>query len=153
MTYRMLAASLVVLAGAGWMFAPAGAGTATGAFVGARSFQGGFHASAPAFAHKGAPMAAHRFVAQRGAFFFRGREHREGEFRRWAGFGGYFPYDYPAGYPASYDAPSYPYPYAYPDAPTAERYMTRLPLHCSTDSQSVPSEKGGVTTINVTRCY
>jgi hypothetical protein len=114
--------------------------------------------------HTGSPIGARRFVAQRGDFFFRGRdfffrrgERREGEFRRWAGFWGddypydYYPYDYPGEYPASYNEPSYPY--SYPDVSPPERYGPRPPLHCDTNSQKVPSEKGGETTINVTRCY
>jgi hypothetical protein len=151
MTYRMCAAGLVVLSGLGWVLAPAGAGAAAGGFAGAGGFHGGFRSPAPAFTHSGASMPARRFVVQRNAFFFRGREHRDGELRRWAGYGiGYGPYD-PGAYPASYDEPSYPY--AYPDAPPAERYMARPPLHCTTDAQKVPSEKGGETSINVTRCY
>jgi hypothetical protein len=124
-------------------------------------------------AHMGSPIGARRFVAQRGDFFFRGRdsffcgrdsffrwrdsffrgrERREGEFGPWAGFwGDYYPYDYPGEYPASYDQPSYPY--SYPDVPPLERYGARPPLRCDTNSQKVPSEKGGETTINVTRCY
>ncbi|HEY2226824.1 MAG TPA: hypothetical protein VGI22_03620 [Xanthobacteraceae bacterium] len=105
MTYQKLAASLVVLSGIG----TAAAGTAPGAFVGAGAPQGGFHASAAGFGHA-ARMGLHHFVARtRGDFFFRGREHREerreGEFSRWPGLAGYFPYDYPVESPASYYEP------------------------------------------------
>jgi hypothetical protein len=149
MTYRMLAA-LVVLSGIGATIGTAGAGTAPGAFVGASSFHGGFHPSGAGF------MGARHFVARtRGDFFFRGRERREerreGEFRRWPGLAGYVPYYYPVESPVSYDEPLYRY--AYPDSPATAPNVFRPPLECSTDSQKVPSEKGGVATINVTRCY
>jgi hypothetical protein len=154
MTYRMWAASLVVLSGIGAAIGTVAAGTAPGAFVGAGAPPGGFHASGAAFGH---PMGLHHFVARtRGDFFFfRGREHREerreGEFGRWPGLAGYFPYDYPVGSPAYYAEP--PYRYAYPDSPATAPNVFRPPLQCDTASQTVPSEKGGVATINVTRCY
>jgi hypothetical protein len=152
MTYRMLAASLVMLSGIG----TAAAETAPGAFVGAGAPHGGFHAGFHAGFGHAAPMGLHHFVARtRGDFFFRGREHREGEFRRWPGlagygpFAGYGPYDYPVGSPAYYDEP--PYRYAYPDSPATAPNVFRPPLQCNTASQTVPSEKGGVATINVTQ--
>jgi hypothetical protein len=154
MTYRMLAASLVMLSGIG--SAIGAAERAPGAFVGASAPRGGFHAPAAGFGHAAPFLGMHRFVARpRGDFFFRGRERREGRreggFGLWPGLAGYVPYDYPFESPGYYDEPSYRY--AYPDSPATAPSVFRPPLRCNTASQTVPSEKGGVATINVTRCY
>jgi hypothetical protein len=169
MTYRMLAASLMVL-GIGSMFATAAAGAA--ATVATPSFQGAPRPSAPVSAHGTAPMAAHRFVGQTRGPRVSGRdwirngswiskdswishrpEHREVAFPVRTGFPGYGPYYYLPGNPAPIAEPAYPY--ANPDDPTSERVdpaVAHVP-GCSTVSQKVPADKGGDVTINVTRCY
>jgi hypothetical protein len=163
MTYRMLAASLMVL-GIGSMLVPAVAGAA--ASVATPSFQGALRPSARVSAHVRAPMAAHRFVGQtrgpwvsggnwisKGFWISHRREHREAAFPGWIGFPGYGPYYYPPEYPAAIAEPRYPY--ANPDVPASERVdsaVAHIP-RCSTVSQKVPAEKGGDITINVTRCY
>jgi hypothetical protein len=152
MTYRIFAASLVLLSGFGSMIASTAAGAASGALVATPSFHAGFHP--PAFVHVAPAMASHRFFARgRDAWIFRRHEHREATFPLWVG--GYDPYYYaggypPGGYPAINDEPSYPY--LSPDVLPPERFGIHRP-RCSTESQTVPSEKGGGHVINVTRCY
>jgi hypothetical protein len=163
MTYRMLAASLMVL-GIGSIFAPAATGAAASAAT--PSFRGALRPSAPVSAHVTAPIMAHRFVGQTRGPWVSGRDwiskdswishrrgHREVAFPVWTGFPGYGPYDYPAENPAPIAEP--PYPYANPYVPSSERVdpaVSHIP-RCSTVSQKVPAAKGGNITINVTRCY
>jgi hypothetical protein len=159
MTYRMLAASLMVL-GIGSICAPAAAGASAATPL----FRGALRPSAPVSAHVTAPIMAHRFVGQTRGPWVSGRDwiskdswishrrgHREVAFPVWTGFPGYDPYDYPAENPALIAEP--PYPYANPDVPSLERVDPSHIPRCSTVSQKVPAAKGRDITINVTRCY
>ena len=94
-----------------------------------------------------APMNGLRFSQ------FRGRHERG--FPWWWTYANGAPYDYPSYYPPEYlptyglPATAYP-PIEYP--PQSPRVVPHEP-ECRTDTQKVPSEAGGETTINITRCY
>jgi hypothetical protein len=59
-------------------------------------------------------------------------------------------------YPSEYGPPYVEFPYGYPpfeNFSERSRPIVNRPSECRTDSQKVPSESGGETMINITRCY
>jgi len=141
MTYRMFAASIVVL-GIGLMAAPVETSAGSGGAIGA-----------PISTHLSLPHGMiHGIPAHMKGFRMSGhRDHRHPGFPMWSGYGPNFPnYD-----SAEYVAPQQEPRYA---SPTTENFSERARpavIHapdCHTDTQTVPSEKGGEKTINITRC-
>ena len=137
MTTRGSAAGIVLLCTAA-MFIPAE--TVAGSWG---------RSAAPAFSARG---VAHPFVAHFPQMRFRHQAVFPGGF-------GYAPVvstEYPTESAVPYPAPPYPAP-PYPPIPT---FIERggpppnwMGPRCRTDSQRVPRESGGETTINITRCY
>jgi hypothetical protein len=159
MTPRALAASILAL-GIGAMAQSTDTWAGTGAHVAAPAFAA--RSVRPTFAPPSVRLFGRQpvhdgFRAGMNGFRlsqFRGRH--EFDFRRQAGFPwwwGYtsgvpydLPYDYPSEYGSTYELPATPYPQ--PSRPVV--------IHepgCRTDTHKVPSEAGGETTINITRCY
>src|SRR5579872_2124816 len=149
MIFRILAASIVVL-GITTMAAPVATSARSGGFVSASSL-GARSLVRPAIA---TPFSAHTFRTEgtrplNGFHMARQAERRTPGSPWWWGYES----DLPSYYPAGYAYGGFPNPYPAENFSERSRPIVTYQPGCRTETQTVPSERGGERSINITRCY